>query len=82
MFVVFTAGLAVFLDLDAIGIVTLVFHRRVVAAFALAASKRDDDSVVFLGHDIFLCALIGPLLRKRRQKKLPPEVAEDQYIQP
>ena len=50
MLFVGAASLAVFFDLDTIGIVAFVLHRRVVAAFALAASKSDDDSVVLLGH--------------------------------
>lgn len=49
------ASLAIFLDLDAIRIIAFVLHRRVIAAFALAASERDDDSVVLLGH----CYVLG-----------------------
>jgi len=44
------ASLAILLDLYAIRIIAFVLHRRVVAALALAACERDDDSVVLLGH--------------------------------
>lgn len=50
VFHVLAARFAIFFDLDAIGIVSLILHRRVIAAFALAARQRDDDSVVLLSH--------------------------------
>ncbi len=78
------ASFAILLDLYAIRIIAFVLHRRVVAALALAARERDDDSVVLLGH----CSVLewaaelprGQIhfafhqygLEKRRQKKLPP----------
>ena len=47
---VLTAPLAILVDVQSVRIVLLVLHRRVVAAFACATSKRDDDPVVLLGH--------------------------------
>src|SRR5580658_6992452 len=44
------APLAVFLDLQSRGGLLPVLHRRVVAAFAVAACQRDDDPVFLFGH--------------------------------
>jgi len=41
---------AVLLDVQSVRVILFVFHRRVIASFASAASQRDDDSVVFLSQ--------------------------------
>ena len=50
MLKVLPAMAAVLLDAQPVGIVFLVFHRRVVASFAGATCHRDDHSVVLLSH--------------------------------
>ena len=41
---------AVLADGKTVGVILFVFHRRVVATFAVAASQRDDDAVVLLSQ--------------------------------
>lgn len=54
MLEVLTAPFAILVDAESVRIVLLVLHRRVIAAFASATSKRDDDPVVLLGHGFLL----------------------------
>lgn len=86
---VFAAELTVFIYFDTFCVVALVFHRGVVAAFAIATSQRDDDSVVFLSHFpellpvSFLSRGTGSrhlATKKEGEKNCLPEVASAQYI--
>lgn len=88
---VFAAELTVFIYFDTFCVIALVLHRSVIAAFAIATSQRDDDSVVFLSHFPKLLPVSffsrgtgsGTLQPKKKAKKnCLPEVASPQYIQP
>lgn len=68
------APAAVFRDVQSVRIVFLVFHARVVAAFAIATSERDDNAVVFLRHvpkPLNLCRFGKQMLSTRTEKKDP-----------
>ena len=46
-----TAEFAVFVEIESLGIVSLVLHGCVVASFALSTSQGDDDAIIFFSHD-------------------------------
>ena len=78
VFSVLSAVPAVFADSESVGIVFLVLHRGVIAALAIAACQREDDSIVFLGHGFILISLPAkfrgqnPVVVKTTQKKKTP----------
>jgi hypothetical protein len=47
---VFAAPAAVFAPLEPRSGLLLIFHRRVVAALAISARKRDDNPIFLLRH--------------------------------
>jgi hypothetical protein len=69
------APTAILRDVQSIGIVLLVFHARVVTAFAIAASQRDDDSIVFLRHVSKPLTLLFSGRKNTQKKKTPCQVS-------
>ena len=71
------AGLAILAQIEAFRVITLVFLGCLIAAFAIIASQRDDNPVVFLSHDTISWAC----LKKQTEKNGPWRGVKLQYIQ-
>jgi hypothetical protein len=71
------ASLAILTQIEAFRIIPLIFFGCVIASFAIATSKSDDNPVVFFSHDKISWAVS----KKKTDKNGPWRGVKEQYIQ-